>query len=291
MFFRAITNFVTPRKFNLWPVPDEWSLEEAATVPSAYFTVFYAFFHFGRLRKGEKVLIHSGSGAVGQAAINVALAEGCEVFTTVGTPEKRKFIRETFPSIDDDHIGNSRDTSFEQMVMKQTNGKGVDIVLNSLAEDKLLASVRCLGYRGRFLEIGKFDLASNNPLGMEIFLKEISFHGIMLDGMINGVIPKLQEELHHFVNTYLHSKAVKPLIRKCFERHQIEDAFRYMAAGKHIGKVIVSINLITVIYMALLELCRATIGGRDHWTDHGEGSLTIPECPISDLGNMVKLMT
>ncbi|XP_034192524.2 fatty acid synthase [Osmia lignaria lignaria] len=239
---RAITNLVTPGKFNVWPVPDEWSLEDAATVPSAYFTVFYAFFHFGKLRKDEKVLIHSGSGAVGQAAINIALAEGCEVFTTVGTPEKRKFIRETFPSIDDDHIGNSRDTSFEQMVMKQTNGKGVDIVLNSLSEDKLLASVRCLCYRGRFLEIGKFDLASNNPLGMEIFLKEISFHGIMLDSMINGVIPKLQEELHHFVNTYLYSKAVKPLIRKCFERHQVEDAFRYMAAGKHIGKILIKVG-------------------------------------------------
>ncbi|CAK9800538.1 Fatty acid synthase [Anthophora quadrimaculata] len=239
---RAISNLVAPPKLNLWPVPEHWSLEDAATIPSAYFTVFYAFFHFGKLKKGEKVLIHVGSGAVGQAAINVALAEGCEVFTTVGTPEKRKFIREYFPSIPEDHIGNSRDTSFEQMVMKQTHGKGVDIVLNSLAEDKLQASVRCLGYRGRFLEIGKFDLASNNKLGMEIFLKEISFHGIMMDNVIKGTIPNLQEELHHYVGSRLHSKAIKPLVRKCFEKNQVEEAFRYMAGGKHIGKILIKVG-------------------------------------------------
>lgn len=228
---------VIPNKYCLWSVPDEWSLEDAATVPCAYFTVFYAFYYFGKLKKGEKVLIHSGSGAVGQAAINVALSEGCEVFTTVGTPEKRKYIREAFPSIDDDHIGNSRDTSFEQMVMKQTRGKGVDIVLNSLAEDKLQASIRCLGYRGRFLEIGKFDMSVNNQIGMEIFLKEISFHGIVLDAIINSISIEISKEIYHFLNAQMNRKCIKPLVRKCFEKNQLEEAFRYMAAGKHIGKV------------------------------------------------------
>ncbi|KOC65238.1 Fatty acid synthase [Habropoda laboriosa] len=239
---RGISNLCTASKFSLWPVPENWSLEDAATIPSAYITVFCAFFKFGKLKKGEKVLIHVGSGAVGQAAINVALDEGCEVFTTVGTPEKRKFIRENFPSIDDDHIGNSRDTSFEQMVMKQTHGKGVDIVLNSLAEDKLQASIRCLGYQGRFLEIGKFDLISNNKLGMDIFLKEISFHGIMLDRVIKGTIPSVQEEMYNIVVTRLNSKAIKPLVRKCFEKNQIEEAFRFMAAGKHIGKILIKVR-------------------------------------------------
>ena len=228
---------VTPDKYCLWPVPDEWSLEDAATVPSAYFTAFYALYYFGKLRKGEKVLIHCGSGAVGQAAINVALSEGCEVFTTVGTPEKRKYIRETFPSIDDDHIGNSRDTSFEQMVMKQTRGKGVDIVLNSLAEEKLQASIRCLGYRGRFLEIGKFDMSINSQIGMEMFMKEISFHGIILDAIIYRTLPHITKEVYHFLTAQLNRKCIKPLVRKCFERNQLEEAFRYMATGKHIGKV------------------------------------------------------
>jgi fatty acid synthase, animal type len=81
----------------------------------------------------------------------------------------------------DSQIGCSRDTSFEEMVKKETNGKGVDLVLNSLAEEKLQASVRCLGNNGRFLEIGKFDIVNDSALGMYIFLKEASFHGVMMD--------------------------------------------------------------------------------------------------------------
>lgn len=239
---KALSNFVVPLKNTIWTIPEEWSLEDAATIPAAYFTAFYAFYYFGKIKKGEKVLIHSGSGAVGQAAIHTALFEGCEVFTTVGTPEKRKFIRETFPSIDDDHIGNSRDTSFEQMVLKQTHGEGVDIVLNSLAEDKLQASLRCLRYRGRFLEIGKFDMATNNALGMEVFLKEITFHGVMLDTMISGFHPDIQAEVHAFLKTKLNSKCIKPLVRKCFEKHEVEAAFRYMASGKHIGKIVLKVG-------------------------------------------------
>jgi fatty acid synthase len=138
--------------------------------------------------------------------------QGCEVFTTVGTPEKRSFILKNFPQIPDNHIGNSRDTSFEKMIIQETNGKGVDIVLNSLAEEKLQVSVNCLAWGGRFLEIGKFDLTSNNPLGMEVFLREISFSGIMLDHLISE--PKAKKlELHELMYKGLKSGAVKPLVR------------------------------------------------------------------------------
>jgi fatty acid synthase len=70
----------------------------------------------------------------------------------------------------DRNIGNSRDTSFEQLILTETNGRGVDLVLNSLSEEKLQASVRCLAPQGRFLEIGKYDLANNNPLGRPYFM-------------------------------------------------------------------------------------------------------------------------
>ena len=68
----------------VWQVPDTWTLEEASTVPMAYSTAYYALVIRGNLRKGERVLIHSGSGGVGQAAIAIALSMECEVFTTVG---------------------------------------------------------------------------------------------------------------------------------------------------------------------------------------------------------------
>ncbi|XP_015113130.1 fatty acid synthase [Diachasma alloeum] len=238
---RAMTNILNYDPTLAWNVPDSWTLKDAATVPCVYGTCVYALYFRGNMKKGDKVLIHAGSGGVGQAAINLALWTGCEVFTTVGTMEKRLFIRKTFPQIPNDHIGNSRDTSFEQLVMNKTNGKGVDIVLNSLADEKLQASVRCLAEGGRFLEIGKFDMANNSRLGMSAFLKEISFHGILLDKIFDDTEQK-RNELHGLMQKALDDGAVKPLNVTIFSRDQIEPAFRYMAAGKHIGKVILEVQ-------------------------------------------------
>ncbi|XP_033150589.1 fatty acid synthase [Drosophila busckii] len=150
----------------MWQIPDKWSMEEASTVPCVYSTVYYALVVRGQMKKGERILIHAGSGGVGQAAISVALHHGLTVFTTVGSKEKREFLLKRFPMLQARNIGNSRNTSFEQLVMIETNGQGVDLVLNSLSEEKLQASIRCLGLNGRFLEIGKFDLSNNSPLGM-----------------------------------------------------------------------------------------------------------------------------
>ncbi|XP_066594557.1 fatty acid synthase [Prorops nasuta] len=238
---RAFSNYVKMDPDLTWEIPDNWSLEEAVTFPCTYATCYYSLIFFARLKRGEKVLIHSGTGGVGQAAINLCLYYDCEIFTTVGTPEKREFIKKHFPSIKDSHIGNSRDTSFEQMIARETNGKGVDIVLNSLAEEKLHASVRCLGMKGRFLEIGKFDLAANSPLGMEIFLKEASFFGVMMDNVF-GAPPGQKIVVKNLLQAGLDSGAVKPLVRTIFPKDEIEAAFRYMAAGKHMGKVILKVQ-------------------------------------------------
>ena len=150
----------------LWPVPDLWSLEQAASVPVVYATAYYALVVRGRIHKGDRVLIHAGSGGVGQAAISIALHRGCQIYTTCGTPEKRRFLKERFPQLTDSNIANSRDCTFERDILRATGGRGVNVVLNSLAGDKLQASVRVLAQHGRFLEIGKVDLSNNSNLGM-----------------------------------------------------------------------------------------------------------------------------
>ena len=145
-----------------------------------YTTAYYALVLRGNLRRGESVLIHSGSGGVGQAAIAIALHHGCQVFTTVGSKEKREYLKKRFPQLNDNNFCNSRDTSFEWDILRATNGKGVNLVLNSLAEEKLQSSVRPLAPHGRFLEIGKFDLSNNSPLGMAVFLKNVRFYSTNL---------------------------------------------------------------------------------------------------------------
>ncbi|KAL0271260.1 UNVERIFIED_CONTAM: hypothetical protein PYX00_008407 [Menopon gallinae] len=225
----------------LWDVPDKWSLEEAATVPVVYATSYYALIVRGKMKPGETLLVHAGTGGVGQASIAIALSMGCKVFTTVGSKEKREFLLKRFPQLTNDNIANSRDTTFEQHVLRQTKGRGVDVVLNSLAEDKLQASVRCLAKDGRFLEIGKFDLSNNSNLGMAVFLKNTSFHGILLDSLFETSCPE-KLEVVKLMNEGIKSGAVRPLPSTVFSESQVEQAFRFMASGKHIGKVLLRIR-------------------------------------------------
>lgn len=123
------------------------------------------------------------------------------------------------------HIGNSRDTSFEQLILTETNGRGVDLVLNSLAGEMLEASLKCLADNGRFLEIGKKDLSNNTPLGMSIFLKNTSFHGILLDAYPDALVSK-KLELRNMIWEGIQSGAVQPLPATVFSEEQIEQSFR-----------------------------------------------------------------
>ncbi|XP_042150431.1 fatty acid synthase-like [Ixodes scapularis] len=228
----------------LWEVPENWSLEEAATVPVAYSTAYYALIVRGTMRPGEALLVHSGSGGVGQAAISIALSMGCTVFTTVGSQEKREFLKRRFPQLQDRNFANSRDLSFEEHIVRETEGRGVDLVLNSLAEEKLQASVRCLAAHGRFLEIGKFDLTQNNALRMAVFLKNVSFHGILLDALFRDD-PRVAADkcrVIQLVREGIASGVVRPLDTVCFARDRVEEAFRFMASGKHIGKVVIEVR-------------------------------------------------
>jgi len=236
------TTVLTDSDF-LWEVPDKWTLQEAVTIPIAYMTSYYALFIRGRLKTGESILIHAGSGGVGQASITLALHIGCTVFTTVGTLEKREYLKKKFPQLTDRHIGNSRNTSFEELILTETQGRGVDIVLNSLTEEKLQASIRCLAVNGRFLEIGKYDLSKNHHIGMSIFLKNITFHGILLDMLFEeDSYFEHKKELIRIISEGIKNGAIRPLPSTVFWEQQVEEAFRFMAAGKHIGKVLLKIR-------------------------------------------------
>ncbi|KAJ8668373.1 hypothetical protein QAD02_010036 [Eretmocerus hayati] len=237
----SFTNLLVADPIATIPIPRDWTLEDAATILTAYATAYYALYIRGNLQKGEKILIHAGSGAVGQAAIKLALYEDCEIFTTVGTLEKRTFIKENYPRIADDHIGNSRTIEFADMVLKQTENRGVDVVLNCLTEDKLKASVECLACGGRFLEIGKYDAYANNQIGLRMLLKDVSMHGVMLDRYIYESDENMKILLG-YISKGIETGAVQPLVRSVFPKKDIEAAFRHMATAKHIGKVLVRIQ-------------------------------------------------
>lgn len=260
----ALATHYDAKQAMLWDVPESWSLEEAATVPIVYFTVYFAFFITTTIQKGKSILIHSGSGGVGQAAIQVAFNYGLVVFTTVSTAEKRDFLLAKFPQLKAENIGNSRDTTFEKMVMENTKGKGVDYVLNSLADEKLQASIRVLGMGGTLLEIGKYDMLNGTKLDMRYLTKRINFKAVIFDDlqhdaeemkvrvagtlffvvtMINSWIFFLSmKTVYNLVNDDIARGVIKPLNTTIFDANDVEEAFRFMANGKHIGKVLLKVR-------------------------------------------------
>jgi fatty acid synthase len=233
----AIANFVNTNIY--WEIPDYIDLAAAATIPVAYLTVYYSFFVRNNIHKNHKILIHGGTGAVGQAAIRVALDVGCEVFTTC-QQSKREYLKSIFPTLDDDHIADSRSTQFEHQVMEKTHGLGVDILLNSLADDKLQAGLNCLAQHGVFIEIGKYDIMRNSALGMKLLLANTTICGIDVDQVFNDDI--IMEKLAGLMLDGLKKGVVQPLDHKIFNLSELSDAFRFLGSGKHLGKVLLDMR-------------------------------------------------
>lgn len=237
---KSLATTCLARRNLMWEVPGNWTMEQASTIPYVYSTVYYALVVRGTMRRDESILIHAGCGDIGLAAISVALHHGLVVYTTVDSKQKREFLKKTFPQLTDTHISNSRDTSFE-FIMRATKRRGVDIVLNSLADEKLLASVKCLGLNGRFLEIGNLDLNSNASLGMSVFLKNTSFHGIRLDSVLEGD-EETTKIIVDLVADGIKRGAVRPLPTTVYDSQDIAEAMRFLICGKHIGKAVVKIR-------------------------------------------------
>ncbi|CAG2112170.1 unnamed protein product, partial [Medioppia subpectinata] len=234
----ATSTHVDPSFFTT--IPDNWSMEEAVTILSPYFTVWYGLIERAHLRRGESVLIHSAAGGVGQAAINVCQHYGCDIYATVGTDEKKQFLINTY-KIPANKIFSSRSTQFKSQVMRATAGRGVDLVLNSLAGDKLDAGYECVGTGGRFVELGKMDLFQNKKLPMYNLLRDLCIIGVSLDESV-----MTREYMFDAFYTWVHHNCtngcVKPLNRTVFAAADAEKAFRYMTTGKHIGKIVIRIR-------------------------------------------------
>ncbi|MBW4567204.1 MAG: SDR family NAD(P)-dependent oxidoreductase [Tolypothrix carrinoi HA7290-LM1] len=217
--------------------PAHLSFEEAATIPVTFLTAYYALHYLGQICKGERVLIHAAAGGVGLAAIQIARLVGAEIFATAGSPEKREFLR----SLGVQHVMDSRSLAFASQVMEITGGKGVDIVLNSLAGEAIPKTLSVLGAYGRFIEIGKRDIEQNNKLGLRPFQNNLSFFAVDLDKLLSDRPDKAGSLLGE-VMQYFEAKTFHPLPHRVFPISRVISAFRYMAQAKHIGKIVVSLQ-------------------------------------------------
>lgn len=238
--YRGLATVTTYDPLLKWDVPDSWTLEDAATVPLVYATAYYALVVRGELLKGDRVLIHSGSGGIGQAAIAVALSYDCEVFTTVGSEEKKEFLLKRFPKLKASNIFSSKGLKFENDIKFAVNNKGLDVILNYLPGDAQKASIRLIGKDGRFLEIGGYDLSSNIQIGMNVFNRNCSFYGIFVDSLFDEKHPE-RREVSELLAKGIKDGVVKPITRHVYGKDEVETAFRFIVSGKHIGKVLIKV--------------------------------------------------
>jgi len=216
--------------------PAALSFEQAATFPVVYLTTYYALCYLGRMRRGERVLVHSAAGGVGLAAIQLAKHVGAEVFATAGSEEKRAYLR----GLGVEHVMDSRSLDFAGQILDATDGQGVDLVLNSLTGEAIHKGLSVLAPYGRFLEIGKRDIYQNTRIGLLPFQKNLSYFAIDLDKMARER-PELLGELLNELLALLTQGAIQPLPLQVYTAAQTGDAFRAISRATHIGKIVVQI--------------------------------------------------
>ena len=213
----------------------------AASIPMIFTTAYISLYDTAKLSKGQSILIHAATGGVGQAAIILSQLLGAEVFATAGSSEKRKFIISKY-GVPEDHVFSSREQTFLPKLMSMTGGHGVDVVLNCLSGKLLQESFNCLAPFGHFVEIGKFDLEHNHYLEMAPFTRVASFSSIDILALIRLGSPTIHRTLT-IVTTLLEQGLIHPVDPvTIFPLLEVEKAFRYMQAGKHMGKIVLSVN-------------------------------------------------
>ncbi|MFJ8579618.1 SDR family NAD(P)-dependent oxidoreductase [Micromonospora sp. NPDC093277] len=215
------------------PIPDGLTDEQAAAIPIAFLTVVYGLEYLGHLGEGDTVLIHSATGGVGLAALQVARRNGAEVLATAGSEEKRELLR----GLGVKHVMDSRSLRFADEVLALTDGRGVDVVLNSLTGEALTRSLRLLAPNGRFVEIGKQDIYANSHLGLELLRHNRSFLAVDLERAF-AEQPKLIARLLAEVLRGFASGEFAALPVTTFGYSDAAQAFGHMAQARHTGKIV-----------------------------------------------------
>lgn len=232
----TFSSFLTLPAEAVCAAPANTSMEEAP-VYIPFITVIRGLKDMANLKKGETVLIHTATGAVGLAAVQYARQVGANIIATAGSEEKRAYLH----ALGIAQVADSRSLQFASQVLAWTNGRGVDVILNALSGEALLKSWRLLAPYGRFIEIGKRDISQNSGLPMEVFQRNTTFAAIDLDRTF-AEDKKIIRRLLRETLTYFEKGIFKPLPCQVFPPAQVHEAFHLLARARHIGKVMVKFD-------------------------------------------------
>jgi NADPH:quinone reductase-like Zn-dependent oxidoreductase len=230
MALHSFATHVTTPALAVGKKPAHLGWAEAAGIPNAYYTAWYALMTLGQMKKGERVLIHTAAGGVGLAAVRIAQMVGAEIFATAGSKEKRDYLAKLGVR----HVMDSRSLEWTKQIAEATQSKGVHLVLNSLAGEYITKGLESLCTHGRFLELGVRDIYANTPLPMAPFVKALSFHAVM----VSEDVPEFRKIWDELMQKF-YDRKLEPLPTKVFPVAEVDKAFEYMSRARHIGKVAV----------------------------------------------------
>ncbi|MGW7449998.1 SDR family NAD(P)-dependent oxidoreductase [Streptomyces sp. NPDC054787] len=261
------SSHVRARADRVIPLPDGMDFTEAATIPTVFLTVQYALGHLARLRRGETVLVHGAAGGVGLAALQYARGVGARVIATAGSPAKRDLVR----LLGVEHVLDSRTLRFADEIEEITGGRGVDVVLNSLAGEAAERSLRVLAPFGRFLELGKRDHLADNSLALAPFLRNLSYYAVDVSALVTDAAWRTEEPSLTGDSSYADTRPVadaapaadtrpvadaqlaalgdavragtyRPLPHRVHPASRIQEAFTALQHSRHVGKIVITFD-------------------------------------------------
>jgi polyketide synthase 12 len=216
----------------LLPMPADWSYAEAAGISVVFTTAYMAFIHLADVKPGQRVLVHAAAGGVGMAAVQLAGHLGLEVF---GTASRGKWDTLRAMGFDDDHIGDSRSLEFEDKFRAVSGGRGMDVVLDSLAGEFVDASLRLVAPGGVFLEMGKTDIRDPGVVAQQYPGVRYRAFDLFEPGR-----PRMHQWMLELAELF-DAGVLKPLPVTTFDVRRARTALRYLSQARHIGKVVMTL--------------------------------------------------
>ncbi len=232
----SFASFATTDVRLVVPKPPGLAFEDAATIPIAFLTAWCGLHHLGRTTQGEWVLIHSASGGVGMAAIQVAKLAGARIIATAGTDARRAHLL----SLGIEHVFSSRTLDLGDQVRRATDGRGVDVVLNALPGEWLVQSLSLLAPGGRFIEIGATDIIRDSPVGLGVLARNTALLGLDVAQLCRDR-PDLIHGFLAEIMRHVAAGSLFPLPREIFDISEAPEAFDYMTRRTHVGKIVLRV--------------------------------------------------
>ena len=236
----AFAECVAARHELLWPVPDNWSAEEAAAFPVNYFTAYFAYWKAGLVQNrtsGAKprVLIHAVAGGVGTAAVEIGKILSVEMYGTSSSDEKLARVKE----LGLEHGINYKQRDYEEAIKEMTHGEGVDAVFEMLGGEHTAKSVRCLRDFGRVIVYGSATGQRSEFDTRLLYAKGASVHGLWLTYL--SAKRELMEDAWKQLSAWIEQGKLHPIVGHVLPLERAAEAYRLLLERKNFGKVVLKI--------------------------------------------------